>query len=611
MSSNLVEKWQKDLEVYKDICTFFIIEGNIFDKQPFYDEDEMTYLPVSLSEYLHRYLVDIGYDLVMFHNVVEGFHNRYDDELVKKFEQCAGRKCAPKSLCEDISAAIDVLHKTDSAKAIVFEFANTFAIEADHLSEDENTNYIKLMMSSLDPVTAIGNRGGYLRNIVFLMVEKTNDIPAWFYLNNPQVKILTVNKPEKGVRKEIIRSRLYMIEGEDALSAEEREKAVEDFALLTDGMSIENIDSIITICDTQGFDVKHIKNAIRLFQYGQIESHWDKLDNKLLKDIDNRLRKRVKGQPEAIDRASAIVRRACLGLSGLQGGAHGRPKGILFLAGPTGTGKTELAKTLAEIIFGDEDFVIRFDMSEYGQSHSDQRLIGAPPGYVGYSTGGQLTNAVKEKPFCILLFDEIDKAHPLILDKFLQILEDGRLTDSSGETVYFTETLIIFTSNIGINKTDEHGNRIPNVQYGESYEEIKKKINDEIEVFFNKINRLELLNRIGNNVVVFDYISEEVAVEIFELKLGSILNSIYENKGIRFALSDSFRNMLLTEVKGNLKNGGRGIGNVLESVLLNGISDILVEVMGESVDSITITGKGDDGKLIYERENNAFMSVSF
>ena len=125
--------------------------------------------------------------------------------------------------------------------------------------------------------------------------------------------------------------------------------------------------------------------------------------------------------------------------------------GLMFFAGPTGVGKTEMAKAIAAFLFGDESFCIRFDMSEYAQEHSDQKLFGAPPGYVGYEEGGQLTNKLKANPFCVLLFDEIEKSHPKILDKFLQVLEDGRMTDSRGEIVYFSEAIIIFTSNFNIN----------------------------------------------------------------------------------------------------------------------------------------------------------------
>ena len=168
-----------------------------------------------------------------------------------------------------------------------------------------------------------------------------------------------------------------------------------------------------------------------------LENPWDTLDPTEIKTALDDFRQRVKGQDFALVKTLDVVKRAVTGMAGLQSSSHAKPKGILFFAGPTGTGKTETAKTLAEKLFGDESCCIRFDMSEYSQSHSDQKLLGAPPGYVGYEAGGQLTNAIKENPFSILLFDEIEKAHPSIFDKFLQILEDGRMTDGQGNTVYF------------------------------------------------------------------------------------------------------------------------------------------------------------------------------
>ncbi len=151
-------------------------------------------------------------------------------------------------------------------------------------------------------------------------------------------------------------------------------------------------------------------------------------------------------------------------------------------------------------------------MSEFSQSHSDQRLLGAPPGYVGYEAGGQLTNAVKNNPFCILLFDEIEKAHPSILDKFLQILEDGRMTDGKGETVYFSETIIIFTSNLGIYEVDRDGFREQKVSSDMSYPEVQKAVRHGIERYFKQqLGRPEILNRIGENIVVFDFIREDIA----------------------------------------------------------------------------------------------------
>ena len=291
-----------------------------------------------------------------------------------------------------------------------------------------------------------------------------------------------------------------------------------------------------------------------------------------------RFEERVKGQPAAQSKTLDIVKRAITGLSGLQGSSHGRPKGVLFFAGPTGTGKTETAKTLAEILFGSEDACIRFDMSEYSQPHSDQKLLGAPPGYVGYEAGGQLTNAVRNRPFSILLFDEIEKAHPTILDKFLQILEDGRMTDGQGQTVYFSECIIIFTSNLGIYTRDARGERHLNVTMDMTYEDVAKRVRRAIEDYFKlELGRPEILNRIGENIVVFDFIRPDVAERILAAQVKKIVRFLREDKEIALTLSDKAQAKLREVALCNLANGGRGIGNIVESHLINPLSRFLFD----------------------------------
>ena len=175
---------------------------------------------------------------------------------------------------------------------------------------------------------------------------------------------------------------------------------------------------------------------------------------KIAKKAGDIIRQRVKGQDEAVDRVVTMIIRAFLGLAGVQHSPNDETKGTLFFVGPTGVGKTELAKSIAEFILVTRTTAFVLICLNL-QEHADQRLIGAPPGYVGFEEGGQLTNAVAEKPFSVLLFDEIEKAHPRVLDKFLQILEDGRLTDGRGQTVHFSETVIIFTSNIGASEANQ------------------------------------------------------------------------------------------------------------------------------------------------------------
>ena len=254
-----------------------------------------------------------------------------------------------------------------------------------------------------------------------------------------------------------------------------------------------------------------------------------KTESEKLKNLDLELKKRVIGQDDAVEALARAIKRARVGLQN-----ENRPIGSFMFLGPTGVGKTELTKALAENLFGNENQLIRLDMSEFMEAHSVSKLIGSPPGYVGYDEGGQLTEQVRRKPYSIVLFDEIEKAHPDVFNMLLQILDDGRLTDSTGRTVSFKNTVIIMTSNAGARNIVEH-HSIGFMNKDDSKKDYEKT-RDEVMVELKKIFRPEFLNRL-DDIIVFKKLSNESIEKITKIMLDEFIKRL-EKKNIKVDVSD-------------------------------------------------------------------------
>lgn len=294
-------------------------------------------------------------------------------------------------------------------------------------------------------------------------------------------------------------------------------------------------------------------------------------ENERLKNLEQNLHERVVGQEEAVKAVAQAIRRGRVGLK-----APNRPIGSFLFLGPTGVGKTELSKALAESLFGEEKAIIRYDMSEYMEPHSVSKLIGSPPGYVGFDEGGQLTEKIRRKPYAVILFDEIEKAHPDVMNMLLQILEDGRLTDSNGRTVNFKNTVIIMTSNIGARLITEKKTlgftKSENIENDvkKEYEETKKEVMEALK----RELRPEFINRI-DEIIVFHKLTDEEIDKIIDIMLIEVVKRLKEQK-IEIELEPEVKRLIAS--KGVDKNFGarplrRTIQNVLEDVLAEEILD--------------------------------------
>ncbi len=619
-------KWHNEIEIFRQIKPCIILEGNILDQFQYPSE---PFRNRHLPEYLYKLLKDLGYNVVVIYDESKGFYAvsggqkdlvafadllqevpglRITNDMIRCPFSAQGSCYTPSnpesadsarnkndgqlldSVCPAAATIGEVvtnaLRQSDVSVAIIMDMASRYIVSPDQMDLLDVRVYTELQRA-LRCAEEADTNGSLSKNLLIFLTNKVNDLPTWFYLNNPDVKAISITTPDAQARLEFVSgNQLPQFFQRDIYAEDMRfytenpsqlDKLQKKFVGLTEGFSYSDLIGMRTLCYREHYRMSHLANVVDLYRYGIKENKWATVDRNTIDQLQKDMYANILGQNSALAKVMDVIKRSVVGRGGV---SNNRPKGVLFFAGPTGTGKTETAKALARNIFGDESCCLRFDMAEYKQSHSDQKLLGAPPGYIGYEAGGQLTNAVRDNPFSIILFDEIEKAHPSILDKFLQILDDGRLTDGQGNTVYFSESIIIFTSNKGIvgtvSEVDEFGNRIEkNKQLIDpkncvTHKEMQAKVIDGIRNYFKyELGRPELLNRIGeDNIVVYDFIRPDVAESILKLHINRVKADFRDNSEIEIDTS-AIEKVLLEKCCSSevLEYGGRGIRNTVESCL--------------------------------------------
>ncbi len=618
--------WMRTLYASLPIAAVCVLHGQVHDLQPI--KVGGVFRPDTTYMALHHILGESGFDAMLQFDPIRGLridtlHEDIQEKDVRRrlesivgggvvgdlmqsaserAAQMRGNPYGMDNAYTGIDSIVEAVALEDSlAMALVIDY--TSQMRGDNQNQDLSLQQAMLSCLTLSNTHALyGNRPvrflsksreGLLRHPIIWLVDKLDDLPTWL-TGGDGIRAIPLPFPDVDTRQQMA-NMLLNGQVEPAVLKDSCRR----FADATEGFSLRGMFEATRLAKSNGQSLTAIEESVRTYREGLSENPWQSPRlREALGMGEEILKRRVLGQDAAVSRVLDILKRSALGLTG----AHARkkssqPRGVLYFAGPTGVGKTEMAKAITELVFADEQALLRFDMSEFQDDHAKIRLVGAPPSYVGFGAGGELTNAVLERPHSIILFDEMDKAGRQVNDLFLQILSDGRLTDGSGRTVSFSECLIIFTSNQGITASSGLSNLDMDVPGdAEQYDSIVKNA---VETHFREdLGRPELLGRLGDNIVVFHPMHGKVAESLVHSFIGTILDNVRIRVGNTVELSERARAQLvdLATQKEVLANGGRGITTCLEEHLVNPLGRMLFDTDSHAAITIEEICQDENGR---------------
>jgi len=570
-STNESIGWKSRVEVALGTVHRMVLQGNILDSVL---QDDPPLKPVPLANWLVSRLRKAGYQRIVCYDhgsdpEIAYWQGMEPQEGLRALMQPEGaprvemRRTDPSNPLAVLGRFHDMLADASVPGVCILKFQ-----EHRYRVPSEEAVALQRLTSGAVSAPVSGDeaqdegdeQSGEIPNLAIMLYADENQIPQEFLRTDPDTALVRV--PYPGFTERV--SYFYHNQSAFYVDAERASTyAPEELARLTEGYRLHELEQLGRLSEQEQIGIDGLHNLQDLLRFGRRENPWSQMDDMATAD---RKFSQVRGQDEAIAQVKNALLRGKWGIPNLIDPSSRKPPMVLFFVGGTGVGKTMMARQMADFLTGSPDGLKIIDMSEYRQEHSVQRLIGAPPSYVGFSEGGQLTNRVKERPFSVVLFDEVEKANERILDIFLQILDGARLTDGKGETVDFSQTGLIFTSNIGTEDIPDSGlNR-------DDYAVVTEYFNARVKEYFEDMERPEIYNRLKSGIVVFNFISQADARTVIEYKVTTVtreLNRKLQSGEIVFTTDDD--SDLIDSLLGcvDLTYGMRDVDNILMTKIGN------------------------------------------